>query len=56
MTPNPAIASPDSIGESLKAIAIANYLTIYLYSSTYKLSKNRYINVIMEKLKYILGI
>ncbi|MDM9583928.1 MULTISPECIES: hypothetical protein [unclassified Nostoc] len=56
MTPNPAIASPESIGECLKAIAIANYLNIYLYSSTYKLSGNRYINVIMEKLKYILGI
>ncbi|MEH2203139.1 MAG: hypothetical protein V7K53_03515 [Nostoc sp.] len=37
MTPNSAIAPPDSIGECLKAIAIANYLNIYLYSSTYKL-------------------
>ncbi|MEH2231605.1 MAG: hypothetical protein V7K71_18615 [Nostoc sp.] len=56
MTPNSAIAPPDSIGECLKAIAIANYLNIFLYRSTYKLSGNRYINVIMEKLKYILGI
>ncbi|MEH2327595.1 hypothetical protein [Nostoc sp.] len=37
MTPNPAIASPDSIGKCLKAIAITNYLNISLYSSTYKL-------------------
>ncbi|MEH2045283.1 MAG: hypothetical protein V7L12_18755 [Nostoc sp.] len=33
----PAIASPDSIGECLKAIAITNYLNISLYSSTFKL-------------------
>ncbi|MEH2126069.1 hypothetical protein [Nostoc sp.] len=31
MTPNSAIALPDSIGECLKAIAIANYLNIYTH-------------------------
>ncbi|MEH2257714.1 hypothetical protein [Nostoc sp.] len=37
MTLKPAIASPDSISECLKAIAVTNYLNISLYSSTYKL-------------------
>ncbi|MEH2024570.1 MAG: hypothetical protein V7K62_13415 [Nostoc sp.] len=36
MMPNLAIASPGTIGKCPKAIAITNYLNIYLYPSTCK--------------------